>query len=522
MPDIINNLKIFVKMKTKFFLFLTSLLILASCAKENALVTTTENLAKDEPMSVEAINRTVEAHLQNTNTVFNWNEHADAFMVWSALENSNQVMSIGYKPANEGDLTRKMHEINIKSSEWLAAKNKVINAVLDIESKTNPDLTAEKIINSENETLPYMQVKVTSLETIEALRQMPEVRYAEPSGYDPLAGTDLRSDAGCGVSPNYNIPSSDYVNASPGSKIPWNFYHSNIPAAWSHSTGDNVTVGLIDTGISDNQNKLGSRFNDGYSSGRFIYKYSTKYSGMWWWKSLDAPHDQCGHGTQMAGLIAAPRSNEGNAIGVAYNCNMRAYRGTEDVVVNGSSEIDGVSDAMIALANRSDVKVLSMSIGDVFYHGQWADAVYYTYNRGKMIISAAGTSLTWTSWYGVIFPASMSQTVAVTGIRDNYTQRCNTCHDGSAVDFTVVMQRASDTDRTSLTLTMSGNTPTYVGGSSCATATTAGIAALIWAKNLNQSRSTVLQKMKNASQYYPSRHSSFGYGVIDALDAVTQ
>ncbi len=83
------------------------------------------------------------------------------------------------------------------------------------------------------------------------------------------------------------------------------------------------------------------------------------------------------------------------------------------------------------------------------------------------------------------------------------------------------MQRNSNTGRTSLTLAMSGDTPSYVGGSSCATATTAGIAALVWATNTNQSRTQVLNRMKNAASIYPGRNSQFGWGIVNAHAAVT-
>ncbi|MEO1450324.1 MAG: S8/S53 family peptidase, partial [Bacteroidota bacterium] len=157
----------------------------------------------------------------------------------------------------------------------------------------------------------------------------------------------------------------------------------------------------------------------------------------------------------------------------------------------------------------------------VFYSGQVADAVVYAHNKGKLIFNAAGTSLTWTSWWGVIFPANMSQTVAVTGVRTGSSlQRCNTCHDGSQVDFVVTMQDAGNTNRTALTLHTSGNQPSYTSGSSAATATMAGIAALVWGKNLGQNRNQVLQRLKDASQFYPSRSNSFGWGRVDALQAV--
>ena len=90
---------------------------------------------------------------------------------------------------------------------------------------------------------------------------------------------------------------------------------------------------------------------------------------------------------------------------------------------------------------------------------------------------AGGTSFDWTAgWTGVIFPASMPEVNAVTGIKDNLTTRCDACHIGSEIDFVAVMEKAS-TLRNPLTLPMTGDLPSTVGGSSVATASTAGMAA---------------------------------------------
>ena len=60
----------------------------------------------------------------------------------------------------------------------------------------------------------------------------------------------------------------------------------------------------------------------------------------------------------------------------------------------------------------------------------------------------------------------------------------------------------------------------YVGGSSVATATTAGIATLIWSKNPTWTRDQVLNKLRQSSHLYNNRHPEFGYGMPDALKAM--
>lgn len=498
------------------------LLLLVGCSPEQ-LDEAIEPAAVATILPKAEINRLVEAHLQATHTVYDWNESAGE-VLFSALHHGDFRAAIGYRPPGVENVRERIHQIDLQQAAWQDARRRILDRLLDETERLTGERPAEKdlFVAPEDGVLPILEVYVRHAELVEILRQMPEVRYLEPTDYDPVIARE-KSDSGCDVSPDYSIPTADYVSTAPGVKIPWNFYNMNIPQAWNISRGDNIGICIIDTGTSSSQPKLtGSGFTSGYSGGRFLHRYGTYVSSWWPWAAPDGPNDPCGHGTQMAGLAVAPRTGGGASVGVAYQADLIAVRGTGDVVINGGAEKRGVKDGLIIAGNHSGVDIVSMSIGDVFYSGTVADGVYYAHNRGKLIFAAAGTSLSWTSWWGVIFPANLAQTVAVTGVRDDSSlQRCNTCHEGPQVDFVAVMQRASNTDRTSLTLAMSGNTPARVGGSSAATATTAGIAALVWATNPNQSRSQVLQRMKNAASIYPNRSSNFGWGIVDAAYAVT-
>ena len=498
-------------------------LIVFSCSREQL---PQDDLQIDIPdrMSKQAINDFAVQQLEEKG-VFKWETGTDE-LIWSAISHGNDLAVIGYQPAGFRNIEEKIHEIDVTSLEWRNIREELIQFVLVETQKYFPteEITREILLNGQAEEMyiPAFDILIKHPSILTELLKRQDVRYVEPMNYTAEEIGD-RSDAGCdSANPNYNIPSADYTTTSPSAKIPWNFNLLNIPSAWSTSQGDNIGVCLIDTGTSPNQSKLGSAFASGQSTGRYISRYGTYVSSWWPWASPDGPDDDCGHGTQMAGLIAAPKAYGGSTVGVAYKSNLISYRGTGNVIINTSKEKNGVKDALVAAGNRSDVKIISMSIGDVFWSSKVADGIYYAYNRGKMIFAAAGTSLSWTSWWGVIFPANMSQTVAVTGVKEGYPlQRCNTCHDGAEVDFIVPMQRRTDNSRTSLSLTMSGDVPAYVGGSSAATATTAGIAALVWATNTGQSRSQVLNRMKNAASIYPGRDSNFGWGIVDAQYAVT-
>lgn len=459
--------------------------------------------------------------------IFDW-EMASDEIIWSAAKQSDELISIGYTVPGYDDMASFIGSEDQLPDAFIKERTKILDELLAIESKAlNESLTLEDILPFElDNEIPTLEVKLTSLDAIKTLRANKHIRYVEPMGYDPShvgeKGKELKSSSGCNGSPDYNINSNDYTNTSTfNAKIPWNFNNHSILSAWNSSSGDNISICIIDSGASFSQDNLGSQFTSGNSGGRFVQKYSTKYSGSWWWRSLDSPNDDCGHGTSMAGLATAPWSTDGNSVGVAYKANLVSVRAVEDVIISSSNEKKGVRDALKLAGNRSDVKIVSMSIGNIISSGTVKDGIYYAYNRGKLLLAAAGTSTSFTNFVGVIFPANMSQTTAVTGVKAQSSyQRCNTCHSGSKVDFTIEMQRSFDNDRTSLGLATTSNQPKYISGSSAATATTAGIAALVWATNPSMSRATVINRLKEASELYPNRSGSYGWGNINASAAV--
>ena len=386
----------------------------------------------------------------------------------------------------------------------------------------------EDLLIYEDSFLNLIDVRITKQETLEALRRNRNVRYVEPADYRYFtyesignpSDNQIQSSSGCGYSSS-TLSTADYTTVTPNARVPWAFYKHNIPAAWSLTSGSGVTIGVVDTGLSPQQSLMNGSFNTGQSSGRFVQKYGTYVDSIWPWSTTtDGVNDLCSHGTSMASVATAPRNNAGLPVGVAYNANLVSYRASSDVVLNGYHEQRGVQNAFTALGNRTDVKIISMSMGHIFSVGRIEDGVRYANNKGKLIFCAGGTSTSFTNFVGVIFPAWMPETVAVTGIKEASTyQKCDVCHSGAEIDFTIMMERAGTGNKVPV-LSYYNNQADYVGGSSVATATTAGIAAFVWAKNPSWTKAQVLTKMKQSSQFYPTKNSEFGHGIINALTAV--
>lgn len=489
-----------------------TLFVLAGCRKS-------ENGPAQEPAIPASLDAFIASKLQEKGE-FLWDWASDD-QIRVALEHSDYVMSVGYQPAGENNVADRLHLINIQDPAWQAARNAVLAMILEQERRINPNLQASDLLAfDENGILPVMNVYIRNEQTIQALRQSGLVRYAEPCGYEPNMqdGAIDRSGSGC----DSNNPEPGLINGvhytviAPDCKRSWNYSFHNISQAWENSTGSGAKVVIIDTGCSDDQENLGEDFNQGQSSGRSIQKYVTlPPSGG----NPETPNDQCGHGTSMQGACAAPRGTDGNTVGVAYNCNLASYRAAADVYLNESREVVGVSDAFTQAGNDANTRIISMSMGRLTTSNQIRDAIKYAYGKGKMIFAAAGTSFWWTSWFvGVIFPATMTECIAVTGVKDNLTARCSDCHSGSKVDFVLVMERVSD-GKNPLSLPDAGDDPSMVGGSSVATASTAGIAALVWAKYPGWTRTQVYDRLKNSSSNASNRHPQFGWGRINAQTA---
>lgn len=499
------------KMYIKVLLLLA--ITIVSCTKEETFIETESQdiqFPKD-PLTVDEINTRINETLRATGD-FDWSKE-DAHFLWSAVVHGQNVLTIGY-----GEEGQSFNED--RDPELEAIKNDLVDIVINKEQIDKNEL---KLV--EQDILNVIDVGVEDIETIIALRESEYVRYLEPNGYNQFAYNEAqpRSSSGCDKNGDYINP-SHYTTISPNNaQVSWHFNEHNIQQAWNLSTGAGVTIGLIDTGVSASQSLLNSSgINDGDSNGRFVQKYGTFIDSFWWWSNnYDGPHDKCGHGTAMGSTMASPRNDNGMPVGVAYNSNLVAYRATEDVLLNDYHERKGVSKALTQLGNRNDVKIISMSIGYVWSIGNIKDAVKYAYSRGKLIFAAGGTSTSFTNGFGVIFPATMSETVAVTGVNDgsNY-ERCETCHSGNKIDFTIIMEGDNNTSKAPPVLGFYNGDRRYTGGSSVATATTAGIAALVWSRHPSWSRTQVLNRLKQSADFYPYRNGNFGYGNIDALQAV--
>ncbi|HHB51628.1 MAG TPA: serine protease, partial [Saprospiraceae bacterium] len=229
---------------TKYlFILLTALCVtFSSCNKETDLTGAhVENPQQDPttPLSASEIQSKIDESFQNTGS-FNWAQ-ASNLLLWSATVNGDNILSVGY-----GSESFTENRSNLQNLQ----KKQLIQLIANTEKKKSAD-----ILIYENDVLNYFDIQVSQYTTIAKLRELGQIRYLEPNGYE-LPSTAQRSESGCSTS-SENIASADYGTLSSGAKIPWSYYEHNINKAWNYSKGRGIGVGVIDTGVSDYQANMG-------------------------------------------------------------------------------------------------------------------------------------------------------------------------------------------------------------------------------------------------------------------------
>jgi subtilisin family serine protease len=168
----------------------------------------------------------------------------------------------------------------------------------------------------------------------------------------------------------------------------WVFNMLNVPQAWQTSTGHDVTVAVIDSGVDASASDLAGSVRTG-----------PDLSG------LHTPDSDPGwgvHGTWMASIIAG-HGHEGGGdgiIGVAPDARILSIRVIPDHSDPGYAAYDRESETRIqtslAVAIRDAVndgaEVISMSIGYSVPSAAVRSALQYAYGKGTVVVASSGNS----------------------------------------------------------------------------------------------------------------------------------
>jgi thermitase len=261
-------------------------------------------------------------------------------------------------------------------------------------------------------------------------------------------------------------------------------------AAWDLWTGStSVVIAVLDTGIQLSHPDLAGNL----------------MSGGWDFADNDSvPEDDNGHGTHVAGIIAAQGNNGTGVSGILWRARILPVR----VCNSGGCPYTAIADGLRFAADNS-ARVINMSLGGSADSSLMKDAVDYAAGRGALIVAAAGNDGVETPGY----PAYYDNVIAVAAT-DNQDALASFSQRGSWIDI-------SAPGKNILSTYLSGTT-VLLSGTSMASPMVAGSAGLLLSRlpglTAQEVRSRLLAYAKNIDDQNPGLTGKLGAGRLNLQD----
>ena len=246
----------------------------------------------------------------------------------------------------------------------------------------------------------------------------------------------------------------DLVPNDPKFNQQWGLKKIGCEAAWDLSLGANVIVAVVDSGVDHNHPDIAQNMWKN-TAGHYGYDFSG---------NSDNTLDSSGHGTHVAGTIAALTNNNLEVAGVAPSSKIMAVK----IFPNA---YDAVCARGIKYAVDNGAKVINCSWGPKTVRPSnptVETAIEYAYNKGAVVVFAAGNSNDDVTKYS---PANFLRVISV-GASDQSDKRANFSNWGKNVRVA-----APGVDILSLSRNSGGSHSS--GGTSMAAPHVTGLIALI-------------------------------------------
>ncbi|HYD35216.1 MAG TPA: S8 family serine peptidase [Vitreimonas sp.] len=273
----------------------------------------------------------------------------------------------------------------------------------------------------------------------------------------------------------------DYPTFVTSDSIDWGVSHITAPPVWPVTQGKGVTVGVFDSGVDYTHPELNQLYSNGYD---FVNDDSDAF-------------DDHGHGTHVAGIIAA-RTNDSGYIGIAPQAQVV---GVKVIGADGSGYISDLVDAF-DWALTQDIQIINVSLGTTYDSQLLHEKITQLTQKGVVVVAAAGNN------YGgpLLYPAAYQEVISVAA-SDTNNQLASFSNLGAAVTAPGV----------GITSTVPGGGYATWSGTSMAAPHVSGAIALM----LSQGQTNVrTQLQKTAIDLGPAGTDTyFGYGMIDAQAA---
>lgn len=222
-----------------------------------------------------------------------------------------------------------------------------------------------------------------------------------------------------------------------------------------------------------------------------------------------SPDDDNGHGTSVAGVIAAVGNNGAGISGILWKAKIMPIKALDS---RGDGTEQELGEAIL-YAVRKGASIVVLSVGLHRYSPYMLDIVQYAESKGVLLVAAAGNEgMLQGAKAAVKYPAAYPTVLAVGGVKSNNTvdPRSNP---GTELDLVAPWN---------VYTTAIGGLYQKEEGTSLAAPQVAAAAALVWARNKNMKPNQIRELLRQtAKDIGPTGiDSTSGYGVIQLDQAV--
>ncbi|HEV7473479.1 MAG TPA: S8 family serine peptidase [Pyrinomonadaceae bacterium] len=281
--------------------------------------------------------------------------------------------SLGSKPSvpaglNQQNVSRREGELLIRFRAGVSERNKD-TLRMSHGARRKKQLRGESKVEK-LEVLGGQNVETLALQ----LSLNPDVEFVEPNfviNKDDVATSDPRFDE------QWALRNTGQSGGQYGSDI-------NVAGAWQTSSGlDSITIAVIDSGIDLTHPDL--------TNNRWKNPHPSPAGDLNGWDYITDSgviRDEQGHGTAIAGIIAAQGNNGIGISGVMWRASLMSLRVLDNT---GSGDVGSAVEA-IDYAVQHGAAVINLSWGTSGYSLALKDAIERALQRGVVVVCSAGNS----------------------------------------------------------------------------------------------------------------------------------
>jgi thermitase len=375
------------------------------------------------------------------------------------LERRPHIMTLRHNQRDRSHYVE--HEVVVRFSPR-PAPAEVAKLLKEVDGKIKRDFGNAMMIKSKS---------LTTKQLMKRFAEHPDSVYAEPNFL---------------LLPN-RVPNDTYYKV-----YQWNLPLIGMEQSWEVTQGrSDVIVAVVDTGIDLNHPEF---------QGKLVGGYNVIADNK-------IPQDDNGHGTHVAGVIAAKTNNGDGIAGMSWYSKLMPIKA---IGADGSGTAFDIAQG-IHWATDHGAAVINLSVGNYTSSAALQEACRYAFDRNVVLVAASGNDATNQPSY----PAAYKEVLSIAAV-DHERRRADFSNFGEYVD---VAAPGVDIPSTYIYSDYAA-----LSGTSMACPHVAALASLIRSVQPGMKNTDVMQLIRRSATDLgnPGRDNYYGYGMINVNSALRQ